>query len=55
MSTIVGRGLPFFLRGRRWTPFRTRAVERGSSALRASSDKTLPTVVARLAAISLAA
>lgn len=54
-SAIVGRGLPFFLRARRGTPFRTRAADRGSSALRASSDRTFPAVVERLAAICFAA
>src|ERR1017187_7523717 len=52
---IVGRALPFGLRGIRGTPLRTRGDLTGSSAFRASSERTRPAVVERLAAISFAA
>ena len=54
-SSIVKGGLPFGRRGISGTPFRIATLSVGSSAFRARSDKTLPAVVPRFAAISFAA
>lgn len=54
-SFMVDRTAPAGLRRRSGTPLRTRPDRDGVNAFRANSDTTLPAVVPRAAAISLAA